>query len=194
MKPVILCLIGPSGCGKTTLSLWLARTFYGVNTMVSYTTRPMREGETDGVQHYFVGSKEYLKYRNNPLAYTVFGGYEYWTTLHQIEEHALNVYVIDEAGVNYLRSHYTDKYEIYVCVMSRHDIQPVIPSERTSRDKGRVQLDKDADYYICNDGTLDDLYMKVSGTIIRMIIRMQKTTDDTQKVKITYRTGGNTII
>ena len=48
---IIVALVGPSGCGKTTLGKYLKD--MGFNWISSYTTRPMREGETDGVEHKF---------------------------------------------------------------------------------------------------------------------------------------------
>lgn len=52
----IIALIGKTSSGKDTVARYI-KASYGINQIVSYTTRPMRSHETDGVEHYFV-SKE----------------------------------------------------------------------------------------------------------------------------------------
>ena len=47
-------LSSPSGAGKTTLSRRLLANDNGITLSVSATTRPPRQGETDGVDYYFV--------------------------------------------------------------------------------------------------------------------------------------------
>jgi len=47
-KTPLICLCGKSGTGKDTLAR-----LTGLTTVVSHTTRPMREGETDGVDYHF---------------------------------------------------------------------------------------------------------------------------------------------
>ena len=50
--PVIITIVGPSGSGKTTMANIMSEN--GIPTIVSYTTRPMREEETNGKEHWFV--------------------------------------------------------------------------------------------------------------------------------------------
>lgn len=52
-------LMGPSaGTGKTTLEREIAR-LPGMQVAVSHTTRPMREGEVDGVDYHFIDLVQY---------------------------------------------------------------------------------------------------------------------------------------
>ena len=44
--PIIITIVGPSGSGKTTMANIMSEN--GIPTIVSYTTRPMREEETNG--------------------------------------------------------------------------------------------------------------------------------------------------
>ena len=50
----IFCLMGKSSCGKDTLyKRILSDPSLPLQTLVPYTTRPMRDGETEGVEYYF---------------------------------------------------------------------------------------------------------------------------------------------
>lgn len=71
-KPYVICIVGESGSGKTTLS----RIFdeLGVKAICSYTTRRMREGEVNNIDHIFVSQDEFnelkLNYEDPMVAYT----------------------------------------------------------------------------------------------------------------------------
>ena len=49
----IFYLMGKSASGKDTIYKQLLEACPELKTVVLYTTRPMREGETDGVEYYF---------------------------------------------------------------------------------------------------------------------------------------------
>ena len=53
-RGVLFVLSSPSGAGKTTLARRLLRDEPGLTLSVSATTRPMRAGETEGVDYFFV--------------------------------------------------------------------------------------------------------------------------------------------
>lgn len=52
-------LSSPSGAGKTTLSRRLLASHPGLRMSVSVTTRPMRPGEIDGKDYYFIDRPEF---------------------------------------------------------------------------------------------------------------------------------------
>jgi len=56
---VLLVLSGPAGAGKSTILSAAAARDAGLRFSVSCTTRPPREGETDGVEYYFLGDTEF---------------------------------------------------------------------------------------------------------------------------------------
>ncbi|MDD3221152.1 MAG: guanylate kinase [Lachnospiraceae bacterium] len=57
----LFCIMGKSASGKDTIFKRLVQEErLGLKTVVSYTTRPMREGEKDGVEYHFV-SREALE-------------------------------------------------------------------------------------------------------------------------------------
>lgn len=56
---MLIVITGISGSGKDTLGRYLQE--YGVTKLVSYTTRPMRESEQEGVDYHFISKEEYEK-------------------------------------------------------------------------------------------------------------------------------------
>lgn len=71
MKPIIIAIVGASGSGKTYMAE-LLRNQLNIPTIVSYTTRQKRLGETNGVEHYFIKDSD-IPDKNDMLAYTLFG-------------------------------------------------------------------------------------------------------------------------
>ena len=51
----IFYIMGKSSSGKDTIYKRLSETMPELCTVIPYTTRPIREGEQDGVEYYFVG-------------------------------------------------------------------------------------------------------------------------------------------
>jgi guanylate kinase len=58
-RGVLVIISSPSGAGKTTLSRRLLAEFPSLEFSVSYTTRPKRPGEQDGVDYHFVLPAEF---------------------------------------------------------------------------------------------------------------------------------------
>lgn len=58
-RGLMLVLSSPSGAGKTTLSRRLVEEDDGVSLSISWTTRPMREGEADNEHYVFVSKDEF---------------------------------------------------------------------------------------------------------------------------------------
>lgn len=100
----VLCIVGASGSGKDTIARLLEKTDIGFKVLVSHTTRPMRPGERNHREHIFHDPTKNIGYdKMDMLAYTQFGGYEYWANFNDLSTTRINVYVIDEKGLFYLR-------------------------------------------------------------------------------------------
>lgn len=155
MKPLIICIVGASGSGKTTASMILQQQF-GWNAIVSYTTRPMRKGEINGKDHWFVKNSQ-VPPRNKMCAYTQFGGYEYWTEWNQFLTLFPSVYVIDEKGLVDLQSKEQSpfSFNLITIKIKRSNLQG-IDEERKERDNERIHIpDELYDYIIENDGSME---------------------------------------
>ena len=161
MKPIIICIVGLSGSGKTTASIILGEHF-GWMPIVSYTTRPMRTGEIDGVEHWFVTPQQKPN-KTKICAYTQFGGYEYWTTWDQFLSLFPNTYVIDEKGLIDLMSCESSPFpfKLITVRIEREDLSG-IDEKRKTRDTERIYLpDEMFDYVIHNDGSVERFKEKI---------------------------------
>jgi len=172
-KPKIVCIVGDSGSGKTTLAEYLEKE-HGIPQIVSYTTRPMREGEEQGKEHIFVDEYPYKNADENILAHTFFGGYDYWTTADQLENDT-QVYVIDESGLLFLKQK-ADMYgfgilSVYI-KREECDAENSVGAERVRRDDERKKLPITFyDAVIENKGTLKDFLVDAAETISGMITK-----------------------
>jgi guanylate kinase len=61
----LFLLSAPSGCGKTTIAKALLQRHPELLFSVSATTRPMRSGEVEGKDHFFLTKEEFLRQRDN---------------------------------------------------------------------------------------------------------------------------------
>jgi guanylate kinase len=85
-RGLMLILSSPSGAGKTTIARRLLEEDGDIRLSISATTRPIREGETDGVHYHFVDQPEFDRMVAADQFYewaTVFG-YCYGTPKAQI--------------------------------------------------------------------------------------------------------------
>ena len=72
--------------------------------LISYTTRPRRKNEGD--THIFIQPNEVEQYKDQIIAYTKIGDYEYFATKDQLKE--CDFYIIDYMGIQTLRLHNLD--------------------------------------------------------------------------------------
>ena len=133
----LITITGPSGAGKDTVARMLSE-MSGYKVLCSYTTRPKREGEIDGVEHHFVETCNVP--RDKMVAYTQYGGYEYWVSLDQLKDKS--IYVIDEDGLKYLRKRFPDIELFKICVSAREStrLSRGVSRDRIDRDKQRKRL------------------------------------------------------
>ncbi|MDD8031993.1 MAG: guanylate kinase, partial [Acidobacteriota bacterium] len=88
---MIYVISGPSGCGKSTLIKNLVSRLPGLQFSVSHTTRPVRPGEVDGQDYYFVTLEEFkkMKERGAFLEWAVVHGEYYGTSYEEVKKKQL---------------------------------------------------------------------------------------------------------
>ena len=75
MKPKLICVLGETGSGKDTIvNEAIKQSLFDIRKVCSFTDRPKRVGEKNGVEHYFISTKEFDKLKetrkDDILAYT----------------------------------------------------------------------------------------------------------------------------
>ena len=58
---IVFILSAPSGTGKTTICRLLKQKLPGLTFSVSHTTREARNGETEGIDYYFISQTDFEK-------------------------------------------------------------------------------------------------------------------------------------
>lgn len=95
----VFLVVGESGSGKDSLVARLCEEC-NYKQLKSYATRPRRENE--GNTHTFIAPEDVRQYRNQMIAYTKIGDFEYFATKDQLYENSF--YVIDYRGIEYMKS------------------------------------------------------------------------------------------
>ena len=120
LKGLLLVVSSPSGAGKTTLTRRLQRQYPDVGFSVSYTTRPPRTGERDGVDYNFIDDAAFdtMVKENRFAEWAHVHGYRYGTSLESVRK-ALNqgqdmIFDIDYQGGQQLKAKFKDAVMIFV--------------------------------------------------------------------------------
>ena len=96
----LYCIIGKSGSGKTSVCNKIADTI-GTKKVVTDTTRPIREGEIDGVDYNFVNMSTFIDKLSSSqyIAHRTFNEWRYATDSKQIDLSSSDyIIVIDPKG------------------------------------------------------------------------------------------------
>ncbi len=117
----IYYLMGKSSSGKDTIyKLLLENKELCLHTIVPYTTRPIRAGETNGVEYHFVEEDELKKIEESGKlielrAYSTFHGvWKYFTVADDQIDLQLNAYLIIGTLESFIRikEYYGDEYVV----------------------------------------------------------------------------------
>ena len=109
----LITLTAPSGAGKDTILNELVNRHDKLNTIVSYTSRPMRAGESEGKEYHFKTYDEMNKLLNNDgllghRIYKVSGGdtWIYGIPMNAIDFNSNKIYIVivDYDGLKQIRS------------------------------------------------------------------------------------------
>ncbi len=166
MKPFLLVLSAPSGGGKSSIARSLLQGRDDLGYSVSATTRPMREGERDGVDYHFLSREEFLRRRaaGEFLESATYGGHLYGTLRSEIDRifaarrHA--VLDIEIEGARQVRANFPNSLLLFVLPPSaevligrlkgRNTEPPEVLRERITRALEELDAAKEYDYVVVN--------------------------------------------
>lgn len=168
-KPLVVAIVGEAGVGKDMAASWLEE-HECYNRIVSYTTRPIREGEKQMREHLFVGEFPYM---DDMVCHTEYGGYHYWVCESQILPHPVSVYVVDEVGLQQLKARRDGEDErpwnVFSVLIKRDRekrLEAGVAEERMQRDSGRTPLpEKCYDMVIANNKSLKAFEYKLRDLV-----------------------------
>jgi guanylate kinase len=167
VKPFLLVLSAPSGGGKSSIARNLLQGRDDLGYSVSATTRPMREGEREGVDYHFLSRDEFLRRRDAGefLEWATYGGHLYGTLHSEIERifargrHA--VLDIEIEGARQVRANFPNSLHVFVLPPSAEVLvgrltgrktEPVeVIRERVSRAADELTAVVEYDYALVNE-------------------------------------------
>lgn len=157
----------PSGTGKTTLVERLVQAVPGLVRSRSYTSRPPRPGEQDGVDYNFVDARRFaaMAEAGDFLEWAEVFGQRYGTGAADTERHRQAgrdvVLVIDVQGARQIREHAVEAVSIFVLPPSpraleqrlgrRGAVEPAQLRRRLDAARREVAASGGYDYRVVND-------------------------------------------
>lgn len=136
-----IILLGGAGSGKTTIKNELVKR--GFKQEVSYTSRPARDGEVDGVDYNFITKEEFTdKIRAEEfIQFALFGGNWYGTSRKDFREK--NLFIMSPKALESIRiSELSECLVVHVQASTSTTIKR-LSSRGDSEDKIKKRLDND---------------------------------------------------
>ncbi len=182
----LFVIAAPSGAGKTTLVKALTTRNPELRFSISYTTRPKRRNEADGVDYLFVDKDRFDELRAAGAlleSAEVFDNF-YGTSREQVEEHLGNghhvILEIDWQGAQQVREAMPECVTVFILPPSREELERRLKSRGTDTPEVIDRRLRDAlsdmshwdefDYVILNDdldSAVADLETVLAGTNAR---------------------------
>jgi guanylate kinase len=136
-KGKLFVFAAPSGAGKTTLVHAVVTKHPELRFSISYTTRPPRKNEADGVDYLFVTKPEFMRLRDQGemLEFAeVFDNF-YATSRSQVEQHLADnrnvILEIDWQGARQVRESMPDCITIFILPPSVEELERRLRDRRT---------------------------------------------------------------
>lgn len=167
MTGKLIVISGPSGVGKSTVVKKVMEMYPNLHFSVSATTRPMRPGEVDGKNYYFVNHEDFQKMIDGGhlLEYAQYVGNYYGTPEAPINESLKNgndiLLDVEVQGALNIKKKRPDAILIFMVAPSfaeiekrlngRGDTAPELIKERLTRAKWEYSQADQYDYLVVND-------------------------------------------
>lgn len=182
----MIILVGESASGKSTTEKILVEKF-GYKKTISYTTRPIRKGEVNGIDYHFISEDEYIdKFNSNFFVET--GAYNKWlygTTKEQYKENtvcALTPHGLRQIKKNFGEENITSFYikvprrdRLIKTLQRGDDIEEAI--RRSQSDVGQYDgIEDEVNFIINNTG-----YEKSPECMAQLITILEESKDWSKK-------------
>ena len=178
----LLVISAPSGAGKTTLVRRLMERRPSLHFSISHTTRPMRRGETDGQDYFFVDDDEFeaIRQRGGFLEHASVFGNRYGTSRERVEQLLAGgkdvLLEIDWQGAQQVRANLPECVSIFILPPSLQELEARLRGRSTDSEAvirrrlgeaiGDISHWREFDYVIVNDDldqAVEELLAVVAG-------------------------------
>lgn len=187
MKGQILIISGPSGSGKSTLLSRLLKEENDLYFSISSTTRAPRQGETEGVNYYFINKDEFKKGidADEFLEWACVHGNYYGTSLKPVlkalEEGKIAIFDIDVQGFNIAKSKFAENItSVFITTASKNELKSRLQNRGTDSAQtiekrlinavGEMEHILEYDYFLINDD-LQNCYENLRGILRSMRLK-----------------------
>ena len=187
MKGQILIISGPSGSGKSTLLSRLLKEENDLYFSISSTTRAPRQGETDGVNYYFISEDEFKKGidADEFLEWACVHGNYYGTSLKPVlkalEEGKIAIFDIDVQGFNIAKSKFAKNItSVFITTASKNELKSRLQNRGTDSAEtiekrlinavDEMEHILEYDYFLINDD-LQNCYENLRGILRSMRLK-----------------------
>ncbi len=167
MKARMIILAAPSGAGKSSFVERITREIPKLRDTVTYTTRSMRQGETQGQPYYFVTKEEFLKKVEEDFfiewakVHTNLYGTPYYQIEEAWKEGQCVIMDVDVQGARTFKEKFPDAVTIFILPPSIEELRrrierrdAKIPADldiRMENAKKEVALASEFDFQLVND-------------------------------------------
>jgi guanylate kinase len=196
-KARLFVIAAPSGAGKTTLVKALTTRNPELRFSISYTTRPKRRNEADGVDYLFVDKSKFDELRTAGAlleSAEVFDNF-YGTSREQVNEHLENghhvILEIDWQGAQQVREAMPECVTVFILPPTREELERRLRTRGTDSDEVIQRRLRDSlsdmshwnefDYVIFNDD-LDKAVADLEAVLAGTDDRLSTTNPDVQTV------------
>ena len=187
MKGQILIVSGPSGSGKSTLLGRLLKEENDLYFSISSTTRAPRQGETEGVNYYFINKDEFKKGidAGEFLEWAFVHGNYYGTSLKPVlkalKEGKIAIFDIDVQGFNIAKSKFAENItSVFITTASKNELKSRLQNRGTDSAEtiekrlinavGEMEHILEYDYFLINDD-LQNCYENLRGILRSMRLK-----------------------
>ncbi len=199
----LVIVSAPSGTGKTTLVERLVETVPDMVMSRSYTSRPVRSGETAGVDYNFVDGPRFDAMVESEafLEWATVFGHRYGTSAEDTERHRREgkdvVLVIDVQGASQVRARGIDSVSIFVLPpsfdvledrlrrRSGSDVSEEVLERRLTTARSEVGARDAYDYIVVND-ELDTCLDQLRCIVMSERLRLAAMRDQADQVARTF--------
>lgn len=164
---IFYVISGPSGAGKTTILKRILKSVENLTFSVSYTTRPKRPNEVEGVDYFFIDEDKFktLIKKGEFIEWALVHGYYYGTSKKFIEEKLSRgfdiILDIDVQGALNIMQKYSNAVFVFLAPPSFESLKERLRKRKTESEKDFLKRVEDAkwelskiplfDYLVIND-------------------------------------------